>query len=208
MIHRSNKELLDFFTNHPNNPESPWFNGKSLFKRLQPEVESQQRIEEKLLNAKALTLASELKGRRLLEVASLCGMFYDEDNETLAFEGVLNFADKDPNQFLNIYNIPNKEARMRHLVRTAINRGVITNSNGVYRFGSFTLGVDENSTIGKLVNEKEVLEMIESRLGFLESEKEVKVEKNSQGVDLDSDQKEQEITMSDVNKYAKNKKPQ
>ena len=208
MIHKSNEELMEFFMNHPNNPESPWFNGKALFKRLQPEVDSQQRIEDKLLNAKALTLASELKGRRLLEVASLCGMFYDEEDEIAAFEGVLTFADRDPKQFLKIYNIPNKEARMRHLVRTAVSRGVIATGDGVYRFGSYTLGVDENSTIGKLVNEKEVLEMIESRLGFLESDREAKAEKPAPSVAPEPAQKEPEITMADINKYARNRKPQ
>ena len=95
---------------------------------------------------------------------------------------------------------------MRHLVRTAINRGVITNHSGVYRFGSFTLGVDENSTIGKLVNEREVLEMIESRLGFLESDKEVKVQKNSTEVAEIPNKKDQEIEMSDINKFVKGKK--
>ena len=208
VVHKSNKELLDFLTNHPNNPESPWFNGNALFKRLQPEVESKLRIEDKLLNAKAITLASELKGRRLLEVASLCGMFYDEEDEIIAFENVLTYAERNPKQFLKIYAIPNREARMRHLVRTAIGRGVITTNDGVYRFGSYTLGVDEDSTIGKIVNEKEVLEMIESRLGFLESDIEVKVEKPAPSVAPEPAQKEPEITMADINKYARNRKSQ
>lgn len=204
LVHKANKELMDFLGNHPNNPESPWFNGTSLFKRLQPEVESKQRIEDKLLNAKALTLASELKGRRLLEVASLCGMFYDEEDDVLAFEGVLTYAERNPKQFLKVYNIPNREARMRHLVRTAVGKGVITTGDGVYRFGSYTLGVDENSTIGKLVNEKEVLEMIESRIGFLDSEKE---EAKAPAQEAPKEQ-EPELTMADLNKYTKPKRPQ
>ena len=204
LVHKANKELMDFLMNHPNNPESPWFNGTSLFKRLQPEVESRQRIEDKLLNAKALTLASELKGRRLLEVASLCGMFYDEEDETLAFENVLTYAERNPKQFLKVYNIPNKEARMRHLVRTAVGRGVITTNDGVYRFGSYTLGVDENSAIGKLVNEKEVLDMIESRIGFLDSEK----EEPKPAVKEPVEEQGPEITMAELNKYTKPKRPQ
>ena len=97
---------------------------------------------------------------------------------------------------------------MRHLVRTAIGRGVITTNDGVYRFGSYTLGVDEDSTIGKIVNEKEVLEMIESRLGFLESDREAKAEKPAPSVAPEPAQKEPEITMADINKYARNRKPQ
>ena len=204
-VHKSNKELLDFLENHPNNPESPWFNGKTLFYRLQPELESQKRIEDKLFNAKVLTLASELKGKRLFEVASLCGLFFDEsEGETIAFEAILSFAESRPQEFMKAYNVPNKEARMRHLVRTAVGKGVISNSDGVYRFGSYTLGVDENSVIGKLTNEKEVLEMIESRIGFVDTENtETKPQPKEKAHNED-----QAITMDDLNKHTRGRKPQ
>ena len=131
-------------------------------------------------------------------------MFYDEEDEVLAFESVLTYAERNPKQFLKIYNIPNREARMRHLVRTAVGKGVITTGDVVYRFGSYTLGVDENSTIGKLVNEKEVLEMIESRIGFLDSKKE---EVKAPAQEAPKEQ-EPELTMADLNKYTKPKRPQ
>jgi len=199
-VHKSNSELLEFLENHPNNPESPWFNGSTLFYRLQPEVESQKRIEDKLFNAKALTLASELKGKRLFEVASLCGLFFDEsEGDTLAFEAVLGFAERNPKEFFKAYNIPNKEARMRHLVRTAIGKGVLSNSDGVYKFGSYTLGIDENSVIGKLSNEKEVLEMIEARIGFVDSETAVPQKSTS---------RDEEVSMSDLNKQTRTKRAQ
>jgi hypothetical protein len=204
-VHRSNKELLDFLENHPNNPESPWFNGKTLFYRLQPEVESQKRIEDKLFNAKVLTLASELKGKRLFEVASLCGLFFDESGgETLAFEAILSFAESRPQEFMKAYNVPNKEARMRHLVRTAIGKGVISNADGVYRFGSYTLGVDEESVIGKLTNEREVLEMIESRIGFIDTEKQEPQAQTKEPDHVD----QPSVSMGDLNKYAKPKRQQ
>jgi hypothetical protein len=117
---------------------------------------------------------------------------------------VLTYAERNPKQFLKVYNIPNKEARMRHLVRTAVGRGVITTNDGVYRFGSYTLGVDENSTIGKLVNEKEVLDMIESRIGFLDSEKE-EPKQVDKGTELEQGP---ELTMSDLNKHTRPRKPQ
>lgn len=204
-VHRSNKELLDFLENHPNNPESPWFNGKTLFYRLQPELESQKRIEDKLFNAKVLTLASELKGKRLFEVASLCGLFFDEsEGETLAFEAILSFAESRPQEFMKAYNVPNKEARMRHLVRTAVGKGVISNADGVYRFGSYTLGVDEESVIGKLTNEKEVLEMIESRIGFIDTEKQEPQAQTKELAHVD----QPSVSMGDLNKYAKPKRQQ
>jgi len=90
------------------------------------------------------------------------------------------------------------------LVRTAVGKGVITTGDGVYRFGSYTLGVDENSTIGKLVNEKEVLEMIESRIGFLDSEK----EEAKASAPPPVQEQEPELTMADLNKYTKPKRPQ
>jgi hypothetical protein len=105
---------------------------------------------------------------------------------------------------MKAYNVPNKEARMRHLVRTAVGKGVISNADGVYRFGSYTLGVDEESVIGKLTNEKEVLEMIESRIGFVDTE----------SVETKPDPKEkahnepQSVTMDDLNRQAKGRKPQ
>jgi hypothetical protein len=203
-VHRSNEEMLNFLENHPNNPESPWFNGQAMFYRLQPEVESQKRIEDKLFNAKALTLASELKGKRLLEVASLCGMFFDEENETLAFEGVLSYAERDPQGFIKAYNVPNKEARMRHLIRTAISKGVISNSDGTYKFGSYTLGVDDNSVIGKLTNEREVLEMIESRIGFIDTEKQEPQAQTKEPDHVD----QPSVSMGDLNKHTRPRKPQ
>jgi hypothetical protein len=50
--------------------------------------------------------------------------------------------------------------------------------------------------------------MIESRLGFLESDKEAKAEKPAPSVAPEPAQKEPEITMADINKYARNRKPQ
>jgi hypothetical protein len=66
------------------------------------------------------------------------------------------------------------------------------------------LGVDENSTIGKLVNEKEVLEMIESRIGFLDSERE---EAKAPAQEAPKEQ-EPELTMADLNKHTKPRRPQ
>lgn len=88
---------------------------------------------------------------------------------------------------------------MRHLVRTAVGKGVISNADGVYRFGSYTLGVDENSVIGKLTNEKEVLEMIEARIGFVDSETAVPQKSTS---------RDEEVSMSDLNKQARTKRAQ
>jgi hypothetical protein len=66
------------------------------------------------------------------------------------------------------------------------------------------LGVDENSTIGKLVNEKEVLDMVESRIGFLDSEK----EESKQVVKEPVEEQGPEITMAELNKHMTPKRPQ
>jgi hypothetical protein len=90
------------------------------------------------------------------------------------------------------------------LVRTAVGKGVISNADGVYRFGSYTLGVDENSVIGKLTNEKEVLEMIENRIGFVDTENtEAKPQPKEK-----THNEDQAITMDDLNKHTRGRKPQ
>jgi hypothetical protein len=173
-IHKANKVELEFITNHPNNPDSPYFNGIARFRKYAPEKQDRQAIDIEVAKAAAVTEAGNLKGTRLFEIAALLGMFYDEtpEGEISALRAVIGVAVSDPSHFLKVFNTPRKESKVRRVIKAAIHEGVITRDNGVYRFGSVTLGIDEDGVVGKLTAEEDLFTLVERRVGLAE-EKEV-----------------------------------
>lgn len=169
-VHKDNKRTIEYLNGHPNNPKSDWFNGKAIFKVVEQEKDAKAEIELTVAKSKAITLAAELKGKRLLEVASLCGGFFTPEEEQQALRAVLKFATLDHEKFLAILNIPAREASIRRVVGAAMHGGVIYKENGVYKFGGEVLGDAEDTIVSRLVNDKDMLLVIERRTGLREEE--------------------------------------
>lgn len=167
-IHKDNVDDLEHLTNHPSNPESPWFNGKKVFYRLQPELQAQNEVDFIKEQNRAITVAAELEGKRLLEVASLCGFRYAENEELQASRAVLKFAQSDYIKFMDIIRIPAREASTRRIAKEAIFNNVIYKENGVFKFGGQTLGDTEDSVVAFLTADKDVALLIERRVGLRE----------------------------------------
>jgi hypothetical protein len=173
-IHKSNKAEMEFIMNHPNNPDSPIFNGIARFRKYAPEKQDRQAIDIEVAKAAAVTEAGNLKGTRLFEIAALLGMFYEEtsEGEISALRAVIGVAVSDPSHFLKVFNTPRKESKVRRVIKAAIHEGVINRDNGVYRFGNVTLGIDEDGVVGKLTAEEDLFTLIERRVGLSEEKKE------------------------------------
>lgn len=162
-VHNDNKKTINYLNGHPNNPKSEWFSGKTIFKVVEREKDAANEIDLTIAKSKAITLAAELKGKRLLEVASLCGGFFDVGEEQQALRSVLKFATLDHEKFLGILNVPAREAAIRRIVGAAVRNGTIYKENGVYKFSGEVLGDGEDTIVSRLTNDKDMLHIIEVR---------------------------------------------
>lgn len=174
-VHKTNKEEMKLFSEHPNNPDSPYFNGRAVFRKYQPQKQIQAQIDVELAKANAVTEAGNLKGERLFEIASLLGAFYSPDQEVDALRFVIGVATSDPAHFIKIFNTPRKESKVRRIVKAAIFNNVIKLTNGAYRFGELTLGAEEDGVVARLTSDEGLLDIVERRVG-LAKEEEAKAE--------------------------------
>jgi hypothetical protein len=175
-VHKTNKQEMKLFLEHPNNPDSPYFNGNAFFRKYQPEKQLQTQIDIELAKASAVTEAGNLKGERLFEVASLLGAFYDKEQEVEALRFVIGVATKDPAHFVKVFHTPRKESKVRRIVKAALFHSIIKLENGAYRFGQTTLGAEEDGVVARLTSDEGLLEIIEKRAGLAAKQEEAKEE--------------------------------
>jgi len=167
-VSKQNKEEVEFLKNHPNNPESPEFSGTLLFERVQPAKEAKERLDVKLQRAKAVNLASELDGTRLLEICALAGAFFTENQSGEALEYVVNYAEKNPEDFGRLFKSPQSQTKVKYAVTKGRATGILTEAGGVIKFGQVTLGLDNEQAAAKLMAEGGLLELLLNKIGLEE----------------------------------------
>lgn len=165
-VHKSNVEEIEFLTNHPNNPESAEFSGTLLFERVQPAKEAKERLEIKIARSKAVSLAAELDGARLLEICALAGAFFNDNQTTEALEYIVSYAEKNPLEFNRIYKSPQSQTKVKYAVTKGLATGILKNENGVIKFGQVTLGLDNEQAAAKLMSEGGLLELLSSKISI------------------------------------------
>jgi hypothetical protein len=168
-VSKQNEEEIEFLKNHPNNPESPEFSGTLLFERVQPAKEAKERLDVKIKRSKAVNLASELSGSRLLEICALAGAFYNDNQTTEALEYVVAYAEKNPDEFNRLFKSPQSQTKVKYAVTKGRAQGILTaDGNGVIKFGQVTLGLDNEQAAAKLMAEGDLLELLLNKIGIEE----------------------------------------
>lgn len=162
-VYKEDKQLLEFMKNHPNCPDSPEFTGKVVFYRHDPERDAQTQLNDIMLETDAVVAVKELAGKRLLEIAALCGMSYSLDQERQCKTALTLFAKRNPQRVLDAIQTPDKQAHIVYIVREAMAKGNIVRENSVYKFAGHVLGIDEDGVVATLQSKAELLELIERR---------------------------------------------
>jgi hypothetical protein len=167
-VHRNRKDIfgnsvVEFLRNSPECKDSP--NGVYepdgngnlvqtgvIFKELNEESDAEKAIAAKEYRLKAETLAANLKGDDLYDVAALLGIF---GKERLVKHAVLEVAGNRPQQFMDAYDDPNRQAIA--LVRKGIHAKVLTTKGSIILWNSTTIGVDEQDAAASLLKDKKLM---------------------------------------------------
>jgi hypothetical protein len=168
MVHKENTELYNFLIGHPNFEGGANFNGDPIFRLVDLERDAKTRTEEKILRAKAIAHASQLEGSRLYETCSLFGVYFDEESDARALEFIIDQAERDPEDYLELTKRGKQDIKIRYILAGAIRQGIVVKgSNGSLKFGSLTIGINEDNAVARLITEPETLNNIAARVNLI-----------------------------------------
>lgn len=120
-----------------------------IFKLIDEEKDAQDIVDIKGARIKAESIAYELKGSELTELAQLLGEF--SDDKAMQKRQALEYAGKFPAEFMKIYNDPNR--KVKSLVRKAIKSGILKQNGAVVSWDKTILGSGEDMVVDFLVKD-------------------------------------------------------
>lgn len=143
--------------NSPNGTYEPNENGDLvqvgvIFKEMNEESDAEKAIAAKEYRLKAETLAANLKGEELHEVAALLGIY---GKETLVKHAVMEVAGNRPPQFMEAYDNPNRKAFA--LIRKGLNAKVLLQKGSIIMWNDTTIGADEQDAVATLLKDKKMM---------------------------------------------------
>lgn len=143
-------KLKDYLLNSPFTAESPNLRGEPLIKLFDEVKDAKTAIDRREHRLKAGNLALGLTVEETTQMAQLIGVF--NDDKLVQKNRVLEYADQEPDEFINLYNSPDREARS--LVRKGLASGVLKLKGKMVVWESTTLGADIDDAVSKLLQDK------------------------------------------------------
>lgn len=155
------KEIIEFLRNAPECEGSPNNTGQQCyFKEVNNERDAEKIVEIEGERIMAQTLAYNLKGQDLADVALLCGT--NSSNESMQRKKVLDYSGSNPKGFVALVSSP--DVKTRSLVRRALEQGLVTKKGFIYMWSDVHLGNDEDSAVKFLMKDKKIAKAIEEKL--------------------------------------------
>lgn len=155
MIHKDNKEWIDFIKNAPFCSVSPNKRGQSMYTLVDAGASAKIRVENKTSKIKAQHEALNMDSDRLTKVAILCGS--NSLEESVQRDTVLSYAETNPDQFLEIISEENmKDTEARSLIKRAVSDGVVKLKGSIIMWETVTLGSNEDDAVAKLLTDPEL----------------------------------------------------
>jgi hypothetical protein len=124
-----------------------------IFKEMNEESDAEKAIEAKEYRLKAETLAANLKGEDIYDVAALLGIF---GKESLVRHAIMEVAGNRPPQFMDAYDNPNRQALA--LIKKGLAKNVLENRGGLVLWNKTTIGVDEAEAASAVLKDKKLFE--------------------------------------------------
>lgn len=158
---RNFPECKDSDNGHYVNQGSPSQVQTSIwFKELKTHDDAVTAIEAKANKIKAENIALNLEGTDLRQLSVLCGC--PNNDESVAKHAVLEAAGADPAKFLEFYDSAERE--VKSLIKQAVSSGEINVVGTLHKWKDITLGVNEEFTVSKLTEDKELFTAIKEAL--------------------------------------------
>jgi hypothetical protein len=160
---------IDFLRGFPECKDSPnghYRNGKQVnvwYRELNDYKDAELAVEAKKMKIEAEKTALDLEGIDLKEMALLCGE--QRDDVGLMKHRVLEAAGAHPENFLSLYNMPERKAKV--LLIQALQANVITKRGSIFVWENVTIGTNENAAIAKLMEDDTLTSAIKENLGLV-----------------------------------------
>lgn len=151
--------VVDFLRNHPLNANSPYPDKNPWFKEIDNGRDAEIAIDSLRLRNDAENKALGLKAEELEEVCKVLGFTGDAK---IKLHKVLQFATKNPTDFLTMVEDPNRSAKA--LFESAYKNKIITRKGFMYQFQEVHIGNDKEKAIIKIADDKELQEIIANAL--------------------------------------------
>lgn len=157
---------VDFLRNSPEyygNQNGHYVDGKQvlfLFTEINEEKTAKEAVATRARVFMAQKRAYDLKGQQLKDIASIIGVF--SDNEAILQHRVLDFASNFPDRFMSL--VEDKTIEIRALVKKAINDHVFTVDGKIIKWEGKVIGADEDDAVANLIKEPKLKDIIEINL--------------------------------------------
>jgi uncharacterized protein (DUF1778 family) len=160
VIPGAQKEVIEFFRNSPFCEGSPIAMSKPYFKELDLEKDAELVVEDESRRILAQAAALKLEGKRLKDVALLCG--YDGPSDKLQRQKVLSYAKNSPVVFMEL--LDSKTLDVEVLFTNGLTSGILKRKGFLFYFDDVVLGNSKDKVIGRLMEEADLRNAISERL--------------------------------------------
>ena len=147
------KRVYEFLQDHP------LLKGNFTIEDLRANEEKTAEIA--LKSAEAITTASSLSNNEMNDVSILLGFSSDLD-ELMLTASIIKFANSSPDKFLSLLNDMDKEHRI--FLKKALEKGVLSKPNGVWKHGTLNVGLTDDQAIVWLKDNADVYALLKHQL--------------------------------------------
>ena len=147
------KRVYEFLQDHP------LIKGNFIIEDLRDNEQKQAEIA--LKSAEAITTASSLSDKEMSDVSILLGFNPNLDSLMLK-ANIIKFANSSSDKFLSLLNDMDKEHRV--FLKKALEKGVLSKPNGVWKHGTLNVGLTDDQAIVWLKDNADVYALLKHQL--------------------------------------------
>ena len=147
------KRVYEFLQDHP------LIKGNFIIEDLRDNEQKQAEIA--LKSAEAITTASSLSDKEMSDVSILLGLNPNLDSLMLK-ANIIKFANSSSDKFLSLLNDMDKEHRI--FLKKALEKGVLSKPNGVWKHGTLNVGLTDDQAIVWLKDNADVYALLKHQL--------------------------------------------
>lgn len=156
-------KLSDYLANSPWTEGSPNLKGEATIKKFDEVKDAKVGVDRRKRRLEAGNIALNLAPDQMAQMAQLIGVFSDDKN--VQMNRVLEFADQDPEAFLEFYNSADREVKA--VVKKGLKTGVLKNKGKMIMWDKDMVGADEADAVSNLLKDQTKLDAIKKNINKL-----------------------------------------
>jgi hypothetical protein len=154
--HPVKMKLADYLKNSPWTEGSKNLKGDATIKMFDEVKDAKTGVDRRKQRLEAGNIALNLSNDQLTQMAQLIGVF--SDDKTVQLNRVLEFADQEPEAFLEFYNGADREAKA--LIKKGLKTGVLKEKGKMIMWDKEMIGADESEAISSLMKNEQLFKAV------------------------------------------------